>query len=96
MWELNSGRELRILSPHFISVYLAAVTPGVKRGVFVASAWTLKVLDLDTGDALATFTCDGVARCCAYSDALKLIVAGDAGGYLHFLRLEEPKPKRTP
>jgi hypothetical protein len=29
----------------------------------------------------------------AFSDALKLIVAGDAGGHLHFLRLEEPKAK---
>ena len=32
--------------------------------------------------------------CCAYSDALKLIVAGDDGGHLHSLHLEQPKPKR--
>ena len=54
---------------------------------------TLKVWDLETGKVLATFTWDGAALCCAYSDVLKLIVAGDAGGHLHFIRLEEPKPR---
>ena len=29
----------------------------------------------------------------ASTEALNLIVAGDAGGHLHFLRLEEPKAK---
>ena len=29
----------------------------------------------------------------ADSDTLNLIVAGDARGHLHFLRLEEPKAK---
>lgn len=30
------------------------------------------------------------------SEDFTLIVAGDAGGHLHFLRLEEPQSKRTP
>jgi hypothetical protein len=30
---------------------------------------------------------------CAFCEAQKLIVAGDSGGHIHFLRLEEPKPK---
>jgi hypothetical protein len=34
-----------------------------------------------------------VAYCYAFSDALKLIVAGDDGGHVHLLRLEEPKAK---
>src|SRR5208337_1870196 len=33
--------------------------------------------------------------CCAFSDDGKLIVAGDVGGCVHFLRLEEPKAKST-
>jgi hypothetical protein len=53
----------------------------------------VKLWELETGDVLATFTCDSTALCCAFSDALRLIIAGDAGGHLHFLRLEEPKPK---
>lgn len=45
---------------------------------------------LETGEVLATFTRDGVANCCVFSDALELTVAGDAGGHVHFLHLEEP------
>jgi hypothetical protein len=33
------------------------------------------------------------AETVAFSEALKLILAGCAGGHLHILRLEEPKPK---
>jgi hypothetical protein len=54
---------------------------------------TVKVWDLETGEALATFTCDREAVCCSYSDVLKLIVVGGEGGRVHLLRLEEPKRK---
>lgn len=54
---------------------------------------TVKVWELETGEVLATFTCDAGAYCCACSDDGKLIVAGDAGGRVHFIRLEEPKAK---
>jgi hypothetical protein len=54
---------------------------------------TLKVWELETGEVLATFTCDSAARCCTFYDALKLIVVGDAG-HLHSLCLEEPNAKR--
>ena len=53
----------------------------------------MKVWDLQTGECLTTFTCDSTAHCCAWSDALKLIVAGDSGGHVHFLKLEEPKKR---
>ncbi len=36
----------------------------------------------------ATFHCDAGARCCTFAGNQK-IVAGDAGGHLHFLQLEE-------
>jgi len=62
--------------------------------VSASSDKTLKVWEVESGECLATFTCDGAALCCAYCDALKLIVAGDAGGHLHFLRLIEPQPKK--
>ena len=69
------------------------MTPDGQRAVSASEDNTVKVWDLETGEVLATFTCDSAAYCCAFSDALKLIVAGDAGGHLHFLRLEEPKAK---
>ena len=93
MWDLESGRELRTLDGHSAAVNGVAVTPDGRRAVSASEDNTLKVWDLETGEVLATFTCDAAAFCCAFSDALKLIVAGDAGGHLHFLRLEEPKPK---
>ena len=63
------------------------------RAVSASDDNTVKLWDL-AGNAVATFTCDGDANCCAFSETLKLIVAGDAGGHLHFLRLEELKPKK--
>jgi WD40 repeat protein len=84
---------LRTLAGH-TDVVLAVAAPGDgQRAVSASSDHTVKLWDLDTGEVIATFTCDGAARCCAYSDVLKLIVAGDAGGHVHFLRLEEPKAK---
>ena len=49
--------------------------------------------NLETGEVFVTFTCVAGVLCCAFSVALKLIVAGDAGGNLYFLRLEEPRAK---
>jgi WD40 repeat protein len=93
VWDLSSGRELCTLSGHTRCVNAVAVTPDGQGAVSASEDQTLKVWELETGACLATFTCDSVAVCCAYSDALNLIIAGDAGGHLHFLRLVEPKPK---
>jgi WD40 repeat protein len=49
---------------------------------------TLKVWDLATGLPVATFHCDAPAFCCAFADARR-IVAGDRGGRVYFLVLEE-------
>jgi WD40 repeat protein len=74
-------------------VRAVAVTPEGQRAVSASWDNTVKVWELETGKILATFTCDARALCCAFSEALKLILAGDEGGHLHFLRLEEPKAK---
>jgi hypothetical protein len=50
--------------------------------------------ELETREVFATFTCDVRANCCAFSNTLELIVAGDAGGRVHFLHLEEPKARK--
>jgi WD40 repeat protein len=70
-----------------------AVTPDGLRAVSASGDRTLKMWDLETEEVLATFTCDSRGFCCAFSEVLKLIVAGDAGGPLHFLSLEETKTK---
>jgi len=70
-----------------------AVTPDGQRAISACYDNTVKMWELETGEVLATFACDAVANCCAFSDPLELIVADDAGGYVHFLHLEEPKPR---
>jgi WD40 repeat protein len=91
--EVASGRELRTLAGHTGSVEGVALS-GDGR-IAVSASWdkTLKVWDVESSAVVATFTCDGAAQCCALDDSHKLVVAGDAGGRVHFLRLEEPKPK---
>jgi WD40 repeat protein len=64
------------------------VTPDSRRAV--AASWDnkLKVWNPDTGQLIATFHCDSFARCCAFTDKQR-IVAGDGGGRVHLLSLEE-------
>jgi len=58
------------------------------RAISASGDKTLKVWDLDTGLPIATFHCDGPANCCACADERR-IVAGDEGGRVYILRLEE-------
>jgi hypothetical protein len=48
----------------------------------------LKIWDLETGLPFVPFHCDANALCCTLASNQK-IVAGDFGGHLHFLQLEE-------
>jgi len=89
----DGGIELRTLTGYSDVVRAERRTADGRRAVSASRDNTVKLWKLETGQVLATFTCDAAARCCAFSDALSLIVAGDAGGHLHFLRLEEPKAK---
>jgi WD40 repeat protein len=93
VWDLAKGRELRRLSSDQGSVGGLVVSSDGQRVVSVSLDKTVKAWYLQTGEVLATFTCDSAAYCCVFSDALNLIVVGDAGGHVHFLRLEEPKRK---
>jgi len=69
-----------------------AVSADGRCAVAASHDKTLKVWDVETGKPIATFTCDGGVRCCAFA-ADNQFIAGDAGGYLHSLRLEEPQRK---
>ena len=93
VWDLERGCELRTGAGFSSFHTCVAVSADGKRAVSAPGGRTLQVWDLETGEVLATFTCDDSAYCCAFSAARKLIVAGDADGHVHFLRLEEPKAK---
>lgn len=62
--------------------------PGTGKGLFPRRYDnTLKVWDLESGSAIATFIGDGALFCCAVASDGVTIVAGEASGRLHFLRL---------
>ena len=91
VWKVESRRELRTLHGHSDWVNGVALSGGGRLAVSASDDQTLKVWEVESGALVATFTCDGATRCCALANDGKLIVAGDVGGCVHFLRLEEPK-----
>ena len=93
LWDLASGRELRTLTGHRDEVRAVAVMSEGQGAISACTDNTVKIWNLEIGKVFATFTCDVAADCCAFSDALDLIVAGDIGGHVHFLHLEKPKPR---
>jgi len=86
VWDLESGDELRTLAGHTGWVNGVAVSGDGRRAISASSDQTLKVWDVESGEEIATFTCDGAALCCVFASLTK-IVAGDAGGRVHFLEL---------
>jgi WD40 repeat protein len=88
VWDLETGRALRTLEGHSSYVRGVAVTPDGKRAISASDDKTLKAWDLATGLLIATFHCEGSASCCAFAGKRR-IVAGDWGGRVYFLALEE-------
>jgi len=88
VWGLATGLMLHTLRGHSGPVYEVAVTPDGKRAVSASRDSTLKLWDMATGLPIVTFYCDASANCCAFVDQQR-IVAGDAGGRVYFLVLEE-------
>jgi WD40 repeat protein len=90
LWDVETGHELRTFRGHSDLVHGVALRRDGRRAVSVSGDMTLKLWDVETGEAIATFTCDAPASCCAFITDDR-VIAGDAGGHLHFLHLEEPK-----
>ena len=88
VWDLETGRELRTLERHSHFVSGVAVSPDGRRAVSASDDKMLKVWELDTENHLATFTADAAFLCCVFASA-DAIVAGDALGEVHYLRLED-------
>jgi WD40 repeat protein len=91
VWDLENGREELTLRRYSDWLWAVAVSP---EGRFLATcdSPTLKVWNMDSMTPHATFTCDAGSRVCAFAKEDRIIL-GDSLGHLHFLRLEEPKPR---
>jgi WD40 repeat protein len=92
LWDLETGREIRTMAGRSDGYYGdVAVSPSGKRAAS-ASDNNLRMWDLDQGELVCEFLCDGEVTSCAFLDEGRL-VAGDAGGRVHFFQLEEPQRK---
>jgi WD40 repeat protein len=90
VWNLENGQELRRLTVKTRAVEAIAVSPnGMLLAVGSGDA-TVKVLDLKSDAVLAEFTGEGTINCCAWAPDGRTIIAGEASGRLHFLRLVLP------
>jgi WD40 repeat protein len=88
VWSLETAKELFTLIGHTDWVNDVAVTPNGKCVISASSDHTLKVWDLKTQKIIASFTGESSINCCAVAPDGVTIVAGEASGRLHFLRLE--------
>jgi WD40 repeat protein len=85
--ELPTGKELLVLSGHLMAINALAFSPDDRLVVSVSGDRTVRIWEIVTGTLIATFTCDSAVLSCAYMSNER-IIAGDASGHVHFLRLE--------
>jgi WD40 repeat protein len=94
VWNLKTGECLRKLEGHTQGIGSVAVTPGGQwvvsgAGSVIGSGdHAIKVWDLESGRCLATFEGNGAMNCLALAPDGRTILAGDQGGRVYFLRME--------
>ncbi|MEH2145501.1 WD40 repeat domain-containing protein [Nostoc sp.] len=82
------GRLIRTLTGHSKSVNAVVVTPNGQQVISASDDNTLKVWNLETAEVIATFIRESPILCCVVAPDRTTIVAGEASGRVHFLRLE--------
>ncbi|KAB8321308.1 hypothetical protein SD81_005245, partial [Tolypothrix campylonemoides VB511288] len=65
-----------------------ALTADGKRVISASNDNTLKVWNLETGEIIVSFAGEHPFSCCTVALDKRTIVAGDASGRVHFLRME--------
>jgi len=88
LWDIESGAELMTLAGHTRTVFAVALTADGRRAVSASWDRTLKVWDVDAGESVAVFFGEGGIGSVQLAADRKTVVAGDASGAVHFLRLE--------
>src|SRR5262245_37847873 len=88
--DLDTGHELRTLQGHLDEVLSVILTGDGRRALSASQDGTVRLWSLATGQVLATFYCDGLATTSAFVDGTRRILAGDSGGRIYLLQVEEP------
>jgi len=88
VWNLQSGIPRKMLLAHTDSVESVAITPNGQWAVSTSRDKFLILWDLHRDEIITTFKGDGELLCCAVAPDGLTIVAGEASGRVHFLRLE--------
>ncbi len=88
LWNLETGEEIHTFTGHSDWVSAVAYAPDGQRAISVSGDKTLKLWNLETGEVIANFSGESSMYCCAISADGVTIMAGEASGRLHFLRLE--------
>ena len=94
IWDTETGSELKTLTGHSDRVSAVAIAPDGKTAISASDDKTLKIWDLLTGKEVASFSGEGAFDCCAFAPDGVTVVAGDASGRVHFLRLEGVSGRR--
>ena len=88
IWDTETGRELKTLTGHSDKVTAVAIARDGLTAISASNDHTLKIWDLFTGQEVANFSGDGAFNACGILPDGVTVVAGDALGRVHFLRLE--------
>jgi WD40 repeat protein len=78
------------------AVIAVAITPNGRPAVSGSGDRTLRVWDLESGEAIATFTGENGMCSCAIAPDRQTIITGDTAGRVHFLRIVEADEKKSP
>jgi WD40 repeat protein/uncharacterized caspase-like protein len=88
IWESKTGEIVKTLYPHEASITDIVVTADGEYILSTGRDQTLKFWHLKSGREITSFSGDSPFFCCAITQDGKNIIAGEASGRLHFLRLE--------
>ena len=89
VWQAQSGRQEHNIQTESGSVKTLA--PDGSWGIFTSKDCSLNVRNLQDDLSLDTFTSDTEVCSCAVVPGSRTIVAGEASGRIHFLRLVLPE-----
>lgn len=88
VWDVTQGVEVGVLTGHHAPVTTVAVTPDGRYVLSGSEDRTLRLWNLKDGRVLAKFTGESAILACAIAPDGLTIIAGEASGRVHFLRLE--------